>query len=149
VAVVSHQDSESSPPTAAHHQIIAQQQQQQQQQQQLPLQELVQQQQQQQQQQQHRLDEEEDQDDMEDEQMELDQDDSSESGDRIIYPWMKKIHVAGVGECKVVVGPAPFQFHKSVEWFYLPYNCERYVKIVIYICHKFFFTSGFILGQCV
>lgn len=25
-------------------------------------------------------------------------DESSESGDRIIYPWMKKIHVAGVGE---------------------------------------------------
>lgn len=25
-------------------------------------------------------------------------DENSESGDRIIYPWMKKIHVAGVGE---------------------------------------------------
>jgi hypothetical protein len=91
VVVVSHQDSESSPPTVVHHQII-----QQSQQQQLPLQELVQ--------QQHRLDVEDDQDEMDDEQVELDQDDSSESGDRIIYPWMKKIHVAGVGECKLIKG---------------------------------------------
>lgn len=28
-------------------------------------------------------------------------DENSESGDRIIYPWMKKIHVAGVGEYDV------------------------------------------------
>lgn len=27
-----------------------------------------------------------------------DDDDDSENGDRVIYPWMKKIHVAGVGE---------------------------------------------------
>jgi hypothetical protein len=89
VAVVSHQDSEPSPPTAVRHQIIHQNQQHQ-----LPLQELVQ--------QQHRLDDDDEQDDLDDEQLELDQDDSSESGDRIIYPWMKKIHVAGVGECKLL-----------------------------------------------
>lgn len=28
------------------------------------------------------------------------EDDEEESGDRVIYPWMKKIHVAGVGELK-------------------------------------------------
>lgn len=27
-------------------------------------------------------------------------DESSESGDRVIYPWMRKIHVAGVGKSK-------------------------------------------------
>lgn len=32
--------------------------------------------------------------------MDDDDDDDSESGDRVIYPWMKKIHVAGVGEYK-------------------------------------------------
>lgn len=90
---MAHQDSEPSPPTAVRHQIIHQNQQHQ-----LPLQELVQ--------QQHRLDDDDEQDDLDDEQLELDQDDSSESGDRIIYPWMKKIHVAGVGECKSV-GLAP------------------------------------------
>lgn len=30
--------------------------------------------------------------------MDDDDDDDSESGDRVIYPWMKKIHVAGVGK---------------------------------------------------
>lgn len=30
--------------------------------------------------------------------MDDDEDDDSESGDRVIYPWMKKIHVAGVGK---------------------------------------------------
>lgn len=30
--------------------------------------------------------------------MEEEEDDDSESGDRVIYPWMKKIHVAGVGK---------------------------------------------------
>lgn len=29
---------------------------------------------------------------------EEDEDEGSDNGDRIIYPWMKKIHVAGVGE---------------------------------------------------
>jgi hypothetical protein len=53
VVVVSHRDTESSPPTAVHHQAIEQNQQQQ-----LPLQELV----------------------LDDEQLKLDQDDSSESG---------------------------------------------------------------------
>lgn len=45
------------------------------------------------------------QDDIEDDQlmdgsplMDDDDDDDSENGDRVIYPWMKKIHVAGVGE---------------------------------------------------
>lgn len=27
----------------------------------------------------------------------------STDGERIIYPWMKKIHVAGVGKCKIVI----------------------------------------------
>lgn len=28
-----------------------------------------------------------------------DMDDTIDDGERIIYPWMKKVHVAGVGEC--------------------------------------------------
>lgn len=32
-------------------------------------------------------------------------DDGSESGDRVIYPWMKKIHVAGVGKFQSVIFP--------------------------------------------
>lgn len=27
----------------------------------------------------------------------------STDGERIIYPWMKKIHVAGVGKCKIFI----------------------------------------------
>lgn len=34
--------------------------------------------------------------------MDDDEDDDSESGDRVIYPWMKKIHVAGVGEYMII-----------------------------------------------
>lgn len=37
-------------------------------------------------------------------------DEGSESGDRVIYPWMKKIHVAGVGECFLF-----FNFKKNGE----------------------------------
>lgn len=33
-----------------------------------------------------------------DDELDLHDDGGSESGDRVIYPWMKKIHVAGVGE---------------------------------------------------
>lgn len=38
-----------------------------------------------------------------------DDDECSESGDRVIYPWMKKIHVAGVGKIqkKIII----FSFH--------------------------------------
>lgn len=55
--------------------------------------------------QQHHLDDGSDQDDMEDDQMMDgspgmmdDDEEDDENGDRVIYPWMKKIHVAGVGE---------------------------------------------------
>lgn len=42
--------------------------------------------------------EELDDDHMLDSPLDDDDDDDSENGDRVIYPWMKKIHVAGVGE---------------------------------------------------
>ena len=53
-----------------------------------------------------------DQDDVEDDQM-MDgspgmmeeEEEDEENGDRVIYPWMKKIHVAGVGELKIFNGP--------------------------------------------
>lgn len=32
-----------------------------------------------------------------------DEDELSENGDRVIYPWMKKIHVAGVGELLLLI----------------------------------------------
>ncbi|XP_066996530.2 homeobox protein Hox-C4 [Anabrus simplex] len=66
---------------------------------QMPLQELVQ--------QQHPMDDEEDQDDMDQDEQELDHDDGSESGDRIIYPWMKKIHVAGAANGPFQPGMEP------------------------------------------
>ena len=54
---------------------------------------------------QHHTDEGSDQEDVEDDQimegspgMMEDDDDDEENGDRVIYPWMKKIHVAGVGK---------------------------------------------------
>lgn len=60
----------------------------------MPLQELVQ---------QHGSLEDEDTEDLDDDMLMMDEspdidDEGSESGDRVIYPWMKKIHVAGVGE---------------------------------------------------
>jgi len=65
-----------------------------------------------QQQQQHHVEDSSDADDMEDGQMEspsgvMDEEEEDEDNkDRTIYPWMKKIHVAGVGEsihfCKLV-----------------------------------------------
>ncbi|KAK2586673.1 hypothetical protein KPH14_011716 [Odynerus spinipes] len=69
---------------------------------------------QQQQQQQHHLDDGSDQDDVEDDQM-MDgspgmmeeEEDDEENGDRVIYPWMKKIHVAGVGEFNVKYRSVP------------------------------------------
>ncbi|XP_044742481.1 homeobox protein Hox-A4 [Chrysoperla carnea] len=36
--------------------------------------------------------------------MDDDEDDDSENGDRVIYPWMKKIHVAGVDKSKFKMG---------------------------------------------
>ncbi|RZF34292.1 hypothetical protein LSTR_LSTR015075 [Laodelphax striatellus] len=54
--------------------------------------------------------ESDDQDDMDDEELLMMEDgsplmidESSESGDRIIYPWMKKIHVAGADGLYLVV----------------------------------------------
>lgn len=54
---------------------------------------------------QHHTDEGSDQEDVDDDQimdgspgMMEDEDDDEENGDRVIYPWMKKIHVAGVGK---------------------------------------------------
>ncbi|KAG7208056.1 hypothetical protein KM043_009634 [Ampulex compressa] len=70
--------------------------------------------QQQQQQQQHHVEEGSDQDDMEDDQMMdgspgmmEDDDDDEENGDRVIYPWMKKIHVAGVANGSYQPGMEP------------------------------------------
>ena len=65
----------------------------------MPLQELVQ---------QHGSLEDEDTDDLDDDMLMMDEspdmdDEGSESGDRVIYPWMKKIHVAGVGEFKFFI----------------------------------------------
>ncbi|XP_076663035.1 homeotic protein deformed [Andrena cerasifolii] len=73
-----------------------------------------QQQQQSQQQSQHHVEDGSDQDDMEDDQM-MDgspgmmeeEDDEEESGDRVIYPWMKKIHVAGVANGSYQPGMEP------------------------------------------
>ena len=54
------------------------------------------------------MDDGSDQDDMEDDQtmdgspgMMEDDDEDEENGDRVIYPWMRKIHVAGVGKLKL------------------------------------------------
>ena len=54
------------------------------------------------------MDDGSDQDDMEDDQtmdgspgMMEDDDEDEENGDRVIYPWMRKIHVAGVGELEL------------------------------------------------
>ncbi|XP_015600558.1 homeotic protein deformed [Cephus cinctus] len=65
-------------------------------------------------QQQHHLDDGSDQDDMEDDQMMdgspggmEDDDDDEENGDRVIYPWMKKIHVAGVANGSYQPGMEP------------------------------------------
>lgn len=41
-------------------------------------------------------------------------DENSESGDRIIYPWMKKIHVAGAGEFLL----AHMTLKSYIRWFY-------------------------------
>ncbi|KZC07044.1 Homeotic protein deformed [Dufourea novaeangliae] len=73
-----------------------------------------QQQQQNQQQSQHHVDDGSDQDDMEDDQM-MDgspgmmeeEDDDEDNGDRVIYPWMKKIHVAGVANGSYQPGMEP------------------------------------------
>ncbi|XP_003487460.1 homeobox protein Hox-A4 [Bombus vosnesenskii] len=73
-----------------------------------------QQQNQQQSQQQHHVDEGSDQDDMEDDQMMdgspgmlEDEEEEEENGDRVIYPWMKKIHVAGVANGSYQPGMEP------------------------------------------
>ncbi|CAL7952299.1 unnamed protein product [Xylocopa violacea] len=73
-----------------------------------------QQQSQQQSQQQHHVDDGSDQDDMEDDQM-MDgspgmmdeEEEDEENGDRVIYPWMKKIHVAGVANGSYQPGMEP------------------------------------------
>ncbi|XP_076278162.1 homeotic protein deformed [Lasioglossum baleicum] len=69
---------------------------------------------QQQSQQQLHVDDGSDQDDMEDDQMMdgspgmmEDDDDDEENGDRVIYPWMKKIHVAGVANGSYQPGMEP------------------------------------------
>ncbi|XP_003700437.1 homeotic protein deformed [Megachile rotundata] len=73
-----------------------------------------QQQQSQQQSQQHHVDDGSDQDDMEDDQMMdgspgmmEDEEEDEENGDRVIYPWMKKIHVAGVANGSYQPGMEP------------------------------------------
>ncbi|XP_017890689.1 homeotic protein deformed-like isoform X2 [Ceratina calcarata] len=85
-----------------------------QQQQQQHIQNSQQQQTQQQSQQQHHVDDGSDQDDMEDDQM-MDgspgmmeeEEEDEENGDRVIYPWMKKIHVAGVANGSYQPGMEP------------------------------------------
>lgn len=86
-----------------------------------------QQQNQQQSQQQHHVDEGSDQDDMEDDQMMdgspgmlEDEEEEEENGDRVIYPWMKKIHVAGVGELEL---STPL-FIPTIQWRRRLSNCS-------------------------
>ncbi|KAK6644297.1 hypothetical protein RUM43_000564 [Polyplax serrata] len=69
----------------------------------MPLQELVQ---------QHGSLEDEDTDDLDEDMLMMDEspdmdDEGSESGDRVIYPWMKKIHVAGVANGSFRPGMEP------------------------------------------
>lgn len=54
-----------------------------------------------------------DMDDMGDSGSDLGDDDETETtidGERVIYPWMQKVHVAGFGECSVVVVVVLFCF---------------------------------------
>lgn len=51
--------------------------------------------------------------------MDDDDDDDSESGDRVIYPWMKKIHVAGVGKSRKL-------YFFTVKMFFM---VETYMKL--------------------
>lgn len=48
-------------------------------------------------------------------------DDANETttdGERVIYPWMKKIHVAGVGKL--------FHLEPSFRWFFLCYQINQF-----------------------
>lgn len=43
-----------------------------------------------------------------------DMDDTIDDGERIIYPWMKKVHVAGVGECSFYFSFFLFLFQQHI-----------------------------------
>lgn len=58
-------------------------------------------------------------------------DENSESGDRIIYPWMKKIHVAGVGEYKLITMCRPVSSSGDVN-FTISYVIIRLKSIKFY-----------------
>jgi homeobox protein HoxA/B/C/D4 len=52
-------------------------------------------------------------DDLDDMESDDDMDEAIDDGERIIYPWMKKVHVAGVGECSF----SSFFFSLSILFF--------------------------------
>lgn len=58
-------------------------------------------------------------------------DENSESGDRIIYPWMKKIHVAGVGEYTLIMMCRPVSSSGDVN-FTISYVVIRLESIKFY-----------------
>lgn len=59
-------------------------------------------------------------------------DENSESGDRIIYPWMKKIHVAGVGEYILITMCRPVSSSGDVN-FTISYVIIRLESIMLQV----------------